>query len=205
MTMTTPDPAHPTEDQHQKKMAEVKAEMKARTDAAQERRGILIVNTGNGKGKSTAGFGVVTRTLAYGRKAVVVQFIKATPDTAEKVLRCDNLTWHAVGGGFTWDTQDRAGDIALCEKGWALAEAAMADPEVSLVMLDEMNIVLSMDYLDTDRVVAALKTRRPELHMIVTGRDAPESLIAAADLVSDIQEVKHPFNNGIMAQPGIEF
>ncbi|MBT5903656.1 MAG: cob(I)yrinic acid a,c-diamide adenosyltransferase [Opitutaceae bacterium] len=203
--MTTPDPANPTEDEHRDKMAEVKAEMKTRTEAAQERRGILIVNTGNGKGKSTAGFGVVTRTLAYGRKAVVVQFIKATPDTAEKVLRCDNLTWHAVGGGFTWDTQDRAGDIALCEKGWALAEAAMADPEVSLVMLDEMNIVLSMNYLETDRVVSALVARRPELHVIVTGRDAPEALCAAADLVSEMKEIKHPFNEGIMAQRGIEY
>ena len=203
--MTTPDPANPTEDEHRDKMAEVKAEMKTRTEAAQERRGILIVNTGNGKGKSTAGFGVVTRTLAYGRKAVVVQFIKATPDTAEKVLRCDNLTWHAVGGGFTWDTQDRAGDIALCEKGWALAEAAMADPEVSLVMLDEMNIVLSMNYLETVRVVSALVARRPELHVIVTGRDAPEALCAAADLVSEMKEIKHPFNEGIMAQRGIEY
>lgn len=203
--MTTPDPSNPTEDEHRDKMAEVKAEMKARTDAAQERRGILIVNTGNGKGKSTAGFGVVTRTLAYGRKAVVVQFIKATPDKAEKMLRGDNLTWHAVGGGFTWDTQDRAADIALCEKGWALAVAAMADPDVSLVMLDEMNIVLSMNYLETDRVVSALAARRPDLHVIVTGRDAPESLCAAADLVSEMKEIKHPFNEGIMAQPGIEF
>ncbi|GAB5561452.1 MAG: cob(I)yrinic acid a,c-diamide adenosyltransferase [Synoicihabitans sp.] len=203
--MNSPDQKNPTEDEHREKMVEVKAEMKSRTEAAQERRGILIVNTGNGKGKSTAGFGVVTRTLAYGRKAVVIQFIKATPDKAEKILRCDNLTWHAVGGGFTWDTQDRAGDIALCEKGWALAEAAMADPDVSLVMLDEMNIVLSMNYLDTDRVVNALKARRPELHVVVTGRDAPDSLCTAADLVTEMKEVKHPFNEGIMAQPGIEY
>ncbi len=203
--MSTSDPANPTEDEHRDKMAEVQAEMRARTDAAQERRGILIVNTGNGKGKSTAGFGVVTRTLAYGRKAVVIQFIKTTPDKAEKVLRGDNLTWHAVGGGFTWDTQDRAADIALCEKGWALAEAAMEDPDVSLVMLDEMNIVLSMNYLATDRVVSALAARRPDLHVVVTGRDAPEELCSVADLVSEMKEIKHPFNNGIMAQPGIEF
>lgn len=203
--MSTPDPANPTEDEHREKMVEVKAEMKSRMDAAQERRGILIVNTGNGKGKSTAGFGTVARTLAYNRKAVVIQFIKATPDKAEKVLRGENLTWHAVGGGFTWDTQDRAGDIALCEKGWALAEEAIADPSVSLLMLDEMNVVLSMHYLETDRVVAALKARRPELHVIVTGRDAPEELKNAADLVSEVQEVKHPFNAGIMAQSGIEF
>jgi len=203
--MSTPDPANPTEDEHREKMVEVKAEMKSRLDAAQERRGILIVNTGNGKGKSTAGFGTVARTLAYGRKAVVIQFIKATPDKAEKVLRGENLTWHAVGGGFTWDTQDRAGDIALCAKGWALAEAAMADPTVSLLMLDEMNVVLSMNYLDTDRIVAALRNRRPDLHVIVTGRDAPDAMREAGDLVSEVQEIKHPFNAGIMAQAGIEF
>jgi len=203
--MSTPDPANPSEEEHRAKMAEVQAEMKSRTDAAQERRGIIIVNTGNGKGKSTAGFGTVARTLAYGRKAVVIQFIKATPDKAEKVMRGDNLTWHAVGGGFTWDTQDRAGDIALCEKGWALAQAAMADPTVSLLMLDEMNVVLSMNYLATDRVVRALRQRRSDLHVIVTGRDAPAELKDAADLVSEVQEVKHPFNAGIMAQSGIEF
>lgn len=203
--MTTSEPTEPSEEDHRQQMSEMKAEMKARTDAAQEKRGLVIVNTGNGKGKSTAGFGVVARTLAYGRKVVVIQFIKATPDTAEKVLRGDNLTWHAVGGGFTWDTQDKAGDIALCEKGWGLAQEAMADPEVSLVMLDEMNIVLSMGYLAVGPIVEALRTRRPELHVILTGRDAPTELREAADLVSEIQEVKHPFNNGIMAQPGIEF
>ena len=203
--MTKPIPTDLTEDEHRDKMADMKAEMKARTEAAQERRGIVIVNTGNGKGKSTAGFGVVARTLAYGRKAVVVQFIKATPDKAEKVLRGENLTWHAVGGGFTWDTQDRAGDIALCEKGWALAEAAMADPAVSLLMLDEMNIVLSMNYMPVETILKALRERRPDLHVIITGRDAPTALCEQADLVSEMKEIKHPFNNGIMAQPGIEF
>ncbi len=203
--MSKPIPPDLTEDEHRAKMAEMKAEMKTRTAAAQERRGILIVNTGNGKGKSTAGFGVVARTLAYGRKAVVIQFIKATPDKAEKVLRSDHLTWHAVGGGFTWDTQDRAGDIALCQKGWGLAEAAMADPDVSLLMLDELNIVLSMHYLPVEPILAALRTRRPDLHVVITGRDAPAALCEQADLVTEMKEVKHPFNHGIMAQPGIEF
>lgn len=203
--MTKPIPTDLTEDEHRAKMADMKVEMKARTDAAQERRGILIVNTGNGKGKSTAGFGVVTRTLAYGRKAVVIQFIKATPDKAEKVLRGPNLTWHAVGGGFTWDTQDRAADIALCEKGWALAKAAMADPDVSLLMLDELNIVLSMNYLAEEPVLKALRERRSDLHVIITGRDAPAALCEQADLVSEMKEIKHPFNEGIMAQAGIEF
>lgn len=203
--MTSPLSLDMSEDEHRAKMAEMKAEMKTRTAAAAERRGIVIVNTGNGKGKSTAGFGVVARTLAYGRKAVVIQFIKATPDRAEKVLRGENLTWHAVGGGFTWDTQDRAGDMALCEKGWDLAKVAMADPTVSLVMLDELNIVLSMNYLPLEPVLQALRERRPELHVVITGRDAPAALCDQADLVSEVREVKHPFNHGVMAQPGIEF
>lgn len=199
-------PTKPTEnDDHRQQMVAMKAEMKSRTDAAQEKRGLIIVNTGNGKGKSTAGFGVVARTLAYQRRAVVIQFIKATPDAAEKVLRCDNLTWHAVGGGFTWDTQDRAADVALCEKGWALAEAALVDPQVSLVMLDELNIVLSMGYLPVEPILEALRQRRPELHVVITGRDAPAALCVQADLVSEMKEIKHPFNSGVMAQPGVEF
>lgn len=190
---------------HREKMAAVQAEMRSRMQAAQERRGLLIVNTGPGKGKSTAAFGVVARTLAYGGRVVVVQFIKATPDAAEKVLRRPLLSWHAVGGGFTWDTQDRAGDIVLCERGWTIAEAAMADPEVSLLVLDELNIVLHLGYLPVAGVVAAFRARRPDLHVVVTGRDAPEELLAAADLVSEVGEVKHPFNVGVKAQRGIEY
>ncbi len=193
------------ETNHRENMEALQAEMKKKMNAAQEKRGLLIVNTGDGKGKSTAAFGVLTRTLAYGGKAVVIQFIKQSPDAVEKVLRCDNLTWHAVGGGFTWDTQDKAGDIALCEKGWALAEAAMADPEVNLVVLDELNIVLGCDYLATDRVLAGLAKKPADQHVIVTGRDAPAGLIEVADLVTEMKEVKHPFTQGVKAQRGIEF
>ena len=193
------------EEEHRENMEALQAEMKKKMNAAQEKRGLLIVNTGDGKGKSTAAFGVLTRTLAYGGKAVVIQFIKQSPDAVEKVLRSDQLTWHAVGGGFTWDTQDKAGDIALCEKGWALAEAAMADPEVNLVVLDELNIVLGCHYLITDRVLAGLAKKQADQHVIVTGRDAPAELIEMADLVTEMKEVKHPFSQGVKAQRGIEF
>ncbi len=191
--------------QHQREMAALQVKMKAKMKIARDKRGLVIVNTGNGKGKSTASFGVITRTLAYGGKVVVVQFIKATPDAAEKVLRCDQLTWHACGGGFTWDTQDRAADIALCEKGWAIAEAAMQDESVSLVVLDELNVVLHLDYLPLARVLSALVSRPAMQHVVITGRDAPDALVESADLVTEMQEVKHPFAVGVQAQRGIEF
>ncbi len=193
------------DNRHRESMQALQKEMRAKMRAAKDKRGIIIVNTGNGKGKSTAGFGVVTRMLAHGGKVVVIQFIKATPDQAEQVLRGPRLTWHAVGGGFTWDTQDKAGDIALCEKGWALAKAAMADPEVDLVMLDELNVVMHLGYLPVPDVVATFVAKRKDLHVVVTGRDAPDALIAQADLVSEMREVKHPFTNGVMAQRGIEY
>lgn len=193
------------ESSHRENMEALQAEMKKKMKAAKEKRGLIIVNTGDGKGKSTAAFGVLTRTLAYGGKAVVIQFIKHSPDAVEKVLRGDNLAWHAVGGGFTWDTQDKRGDVELCEKGWALAEAAMADPEVKLVLLDELNIVLRYEYLETDRVLAGLAKKQADQHVIVTGRDAPEELIEMADLVTEMKEVKHPFSQGVKAQRGIEF
>jgi len=202
--MNTPDITD-DETNHRENMDALQAEMKKKMNAAQEKRGLLIVNTGDGKGKSTAAFGVLTRTLAYGGKAVVIQFIKQSPDAVEKVLRSDNLTWHAVGGGFTWDTKDKAADIALCEKGWALAEAAMADPDVQLVVLDELNIVLGCKYLATDRVLAGLAKKQADQHVIVTGRDSPAGLIEMADLVTEMKEVKHPFTQGVKAQRGIEF
>ena len=202
--MNTPDITD-DETNHRENMDALQAEMKKKMNAAQEKRGLLIVNTGDGKGKSTAAFGVLTRTLAYGGKAVVIQFIKQSPDAVEKVLRSDNLTWHAVGGGFTWDTKDKAADIALCEKGWALAEAAMGDPDVQLVVLDEFNIVLCCKYLATDRVLLGLAKKQADQHVIVTGRDSPAGLIEMADLVTEMKEVKHPFTQGVKAQRGIEF
>jgi cob(I)alamin adenosyltransferase len=193
------------ESQHRESMQALQAEMRAKMRAAKDKRGLIMVNTGHGKGKSTAGFGVVTRMLAHGGKVVVIQFIKATPDHAERVLRGPDLTWHAVGGGFTWDTQDKAADIALCEKGWALAKEAMADLEVDLIMLDELNVVMHLGYLPVTDIVATFAAKREDLHIVVTGRDAPAELMELADLVSEMREVKHPFNHGVMAQRGIEF
>ena len=200
---TTP-PAH-DDDAHKREMEKLQVKMKAKMKAASDKRGLVIVNTGNGKGKSTAAFGVIARTLAYGGKVLVVQFIKATPDAAEKVFRGPQIEWHACGGGFTWDTQDRAADIALCEKGWALAEAAMQDEQIDLIVLDELNIVLSFDYLPLERVLTALAGRPHDQHVVITGRDAPEKLRERADLVSEVQEVKHPFYVGVKAQRGIEY
>ncbi len=190
---------------HKREMATLQVKMKAKMKVARDKRGLVIVNTGNGKGKSTAAFGVIARTLAHGARVVVVQFIKATPDAAEKVFRCERLAWHACGGGFTWDTQDRAGDVALCEKGWVIAEAAMRDENVDLVVLDELNVVLHLGYLAVERVLAALADRPVMQHVVITGRDAPDALCHKADLVSEVHEVKHPFAVGVQAQRGIEF
>lgn len=205
MSEISPPSVESTDSAHQAAMQELQAQMRARMRAAQEKRGLTIVNTGNGKGKTTAAFGVLLRTLAHGGKAVVIQFIKSSPDAVEKLLRGPNLTWHAVGGGFTWDTQDRAGDMARCEAGWALATAALADPTVSLVLLDELNIVLRYDYLPQAAVLAALRAKRADLHVIITGRDAAPEVIDLADLVTEMKEIKHPFATGVKAQRGIEF
>lgn len=190
---------------HRHEMQKLQIKMKAKLQVAQEKCGLVIVNTGPGKGKSTAAFGMVARTLAHGGRVVVIQFIKATPDAAENVLRGPNLSWHAIGGGFTWDTQDRAADIARCEQGWALAEAALRDDAVALIVLDELNVVLSLAYLPLAPILTALAGRPERQHVVITGRDAPDELCDRADLVSNVQEIKHPFARGVKAQPGLEF
>ena len=186
-------------------MQAIQAEMKAKLRATKDKHGLLAVHTGNGKGKSTAAFGMVARTLAHGRKCGVVQFIKSTPDAVEKVLRGPNLTWHAVGDGFTWDTQDKAADIAKCREGWSYAMEFFVNPEISLVLLDELNVVLAMEYLPKDEVLTALRAKNPDQHIVITGRGALPELIELADLVTEMHEIKHPFNAGVKAQLGIEF
>lgn len=193
------------EGNHGENMKALQAAMREKLRAAKDRQGLIVVHTGNGKGKSTAAFGMIARTLAHGRKVAVVQFIKASPDAVEKVLRGPNLHWHCVGDGFTWDTQDRDGDIAKVREGWNLALGFLKDPSIALVVLDELNVVLSMDYLPVADVLAALKEKLPDQHIVMTGRGAPDSLLAVADLVTEMREVKHPFNAGIKAQVGIEF
>ncbi len=197
----------PSDDEatHRQKMDDLQTEMREKMRAAKEKRGLVIVNTGNGKGKTTASFGIIARTLAHGGRAVVIQFIKHAPDAVAKVLACDRLDWHAVGGGFTWDTKDKAGDMKLCDDGWAIAEAALADPEVNLVVLDELNIVLRYEYLEAERVLATLRAKQPNQHVVITGRDALEELVEMADLVTEMKEIKHPFAQGVKAQRGVEF
>jgi cob(I)alamin adenosyltransferase len=171
-------------------------------------KGLLIVNTGPGKGKSTAAFGLALRMLGYGKRVGVVQFIKGAWHTGEKDAFAafgDNVAWHTMGEGFTWETQDLKRDIAAAEAAWAKALELMADASISLIVLDEMNIALRYNYLDLDTVVAALKARREGLHVVVTGRNAKPTLVEAADLVTEMGSTKHHFSAGVKAQKGIEF
>ncbi|MEI6861434.1 MAG: cob(I)yrinic acid a,c-diamide adenosyltransferase [Verrucomicrobiota bacterium] len=202
--MNDPRP-HATEEQHRTTMQALQAEMDAKIRAAKEKRGLVIVHTGDGKGKSTAAFGMLARMLAHGRRCAVIQFIKSGHDAAERALRGPLLSWHSVGGGFTWDTQDRAGDIACCRAGWALACEYLQNPGTDFVLLDELNIVLAHDYLPKDEVLTALRAKRREQHIVITGRGALPELVALADLVTEMRELKHPFKTGVKAQAGVEF
>jgi cob(I)alamin adenosyltransferase len=195
-------------ERHRAKMAKRKAVQDAEVAGKTIEKGLLIVHTGIGKGKSTAAFGLALRMLGRGHRVGVVQFIKGAWHSAERdaLQRFgDQLVWHTMGEGFTWETQDRARDIAAAERAWAKARELMDDPSISLVILDELNIALRYDYLDLANVVAALNARRDGLHVVVTGRNAKPELIAAADLVTEMTLVKHHFAAGIKAQPGIEF
>ena len=203
--MTTPRPNAPTDDAHRAQMEALQADMHAKMRAAKEKRGLLIVHTGNGKGKTTAAFGMIARMIAYGKKCAVIQFIKSGGDPVEKLFRGPQLAWHRVGDGFTWDTQNRAADIASCREGWALALGFFQNPDIDFVLLDELNIVLAYDYLPLAEVLAALRAKRIDQHIVITGRDAKPELIELADLVTEMRELKHPFKAGIQAQRGIDF
>ena len=171
-------------------------------------KGLLIVHTGKGKGKSTAAFGLVFRALGNGMKVGVVQFVKGRWRTGERAALekfGDQVTVSTMGEGFTWETQDRARDIAAARAAWQKARALVMDDEHQLVVLDELNIVLRYDYLDLAEVLAVLGARPPMKHVVVTGRNAKEELIEAADLVTEMEQVKHPFRSGVKAQIGIEF
>lgn len=171
-------------------------------------KGLIVVHTGPGKGKSTAAFGMVLRAVGHGMKTGVVQFIKGKWDTGERTVLekfPELVTIRAMGEGFTWDTQDRARDIANAEAAWAEAKKLIADPRYRMVLLDELNIALRYDYLDINEVVATLKAKPADTHVIVTGRNAKPELIEAADLVTEMTMVKHPFRAGVKAQAGIEF
>jgi cob(I)alamin adenosyltransferase len=197
------------QERHRAKMAKRKAAQDAEVAGKViAQKGLLIVHTGTGKGKSTAAFGLVLRMLGYGKKCAVVQFIKGAWNTGErKVLEGFGplMEWHTLGEGFTWETQDKARDMAAAAKAWQTAKAMMQDPALKLLVLDELNIALRYDYLPLDEVVETLKDRRPDLNIVVTGRNAKQPLIEAADLVTEMTLVKHHFAQGVKAQEGIEF
>ncbi|HZV09127.1 MAG TPA: cob(I)yrinic acid a,c-diamide adenosyltransferase [Novosphingobium sp.] len=173
-------------------------------------KGLVIVHTGTGKGKSSSGFGMILRCVAHGMPCAVVQFIKGAWDTGERRLIeshfADLCQFYAMGEGFTWETQDRARDIAAARQGWEKAKALIRDPAIRMVLLDEINIALRYDYLPLDEVLAFLREEKPELtHVVLTGRNAAPELIEQADLVTEMTLVKHPFRSGIKAQAGVEF
>ena len=192
---------------HNERMARKKAVVDEKIAEAQAERGVLLVNTGNGKGKSSAGFGLVARALGHGMKVGVVQFIKGRSDTGEEAFfrSQPGVSWHVMGEGFTWETQDRARDVATAGAAWDVARGLLSDPGIGLVVLDELNIALKYQYLDAERVVADLRARPRMQHVVVTGRGAPPALVEAADTVTDMTPVKHAFAAGVTAMPGMEW
>jgi len=192
---------------HREKMARRKAVQDAEVAGKTVEKGLLMVHTGKGKGKSTAAFGLALRMLGRGRPVGVVQFIKGAWSTGERapLEAMPGLEWHSMGEGFTWETQDRDRDVAAARRAWGKALELMARPGLGLLVLDELCIALRYDYLDTAEVVAALQARPPALHVVVTGRNAPPALVEAADLVTEMALVKHHFAQGVKAQQGIEF
>jgi cob(I)alamin adenosyltransferase len=194
------------DEQHQKRMARKKAVVDASIAQADQDKGLLLVLTGNGKGKSSSAFGMVARTLGYGYKVGVAQFLKSRRDTGEERFLGDqpNVQWHVLGDGFTWDTQDKAADIASAQRGWQVAQALLADPSLHLVVLDELTYLLNYGYLDSQQVCADLAARPATQHVVITGRAAPDCLLEIADTVSEIKDIKHAFRSGVRAQPGID-
>ncbi len=203
MTNETDDAAR-----YKAKMAKRKALQDAEVASKTIEKGLLIVNTGPGKGKSTAAFGLMLRALGHGWRVGVVQFIKGAWETGERrALEAfgDQIAWHTMGEGFTWETQDKARDIAAAARAFEKVRELMADEGIRLIVLDELNIALRYDYLPLAEVIATLQARRPDLHIVVTGRNAKPELIEAADLVTEMTLVKHHFTAGVKAQEGIEF
>ena len=195
---------------HSEKMAKKKAAREKIMSTKTDEKGLVIVHTGKGKGKSTAAFGMIFRHIAHGRKCAVVQFIKGAMSTGERDLIekhfSDICEFHTLGEGFTWETQDKARDIAMAKSAWEKAKELIRDPSNTMVLLDEINIALRYDYIDIADVVAFLTTEKPEMtHVVLTGRNAKDELIEAADLVTEMEMIKHPFRAGIKAQIGVEF
>jgi cob(I)alamin adenosyltransferase len=209
-TTPAPEPAPDDLARHAAKMAKKKAARDKIMAGKAGEKGLIIVHTGAGKGKSSSGFGMILRCIAHGMPSAVVQFIKGAWDTGERRLITSHFSdlcqFHAMGEGFTWETQDKARDIAAAQAGWEKAKELIRDPSIRLVLLDEINIALRYDYLDLGEVLAFLRAEKPPLtHVVLTGRNAKDELIEAADLVTEMTLVKHPFRSGIKAQAGVEF
>ncbi|NGZ88577.1 cob(I)yrinic acid a,c-diamide adenosyltransferase [Duganella aceris] len=208
MNDVNPDELNALNERHRVRMERKKAIIDARIAAADKQIGIIIVNTGNGKGKSSSGFGMAIRAMGHGMKVGVVQFIKGAMQTGEeKFLRRfpEEISFHAMGEGYTWETQNRERDIAKAQLAWEQAKQFLADPDIGLVLLDELNIALKYRYLDVETVINDLLARPAMQHVVVTGRGAPPELIAIADTVTEMEVVKHAFKAGIVAQAGTEW
>lgn len=196
------------ESAHQAKMQKLKENVDASIEAANIERGVFILLTGDGKGKSSSAFGMVMRALGYGHRVGVVQFIKGVQLSGEELYlrdHCPQVNFHQMGTGFTWDTQDRSGDIAAAEKSWSVAEKMLQDQSCDLVVLDELTYMLSFKYLDKDRVLQALQNRPQEQSLVVTGRGGGSALSELADTVSEVKDIKHAYNAGIMARKGVDY
>ena len=209
--MTEAEENAPKDDaRHAEKMAKKKAARDKIMATKTDEKGLIVVHTGKGKGKSTAAFGMIFRHIAHGMPSAVVQFIKGGMSTGERDLILarfsDICEFHTMGEGFTWETQDRARDVAAAQAAWAKAKELIASGEKSMVLLDEINIAIRYDYIDINEVVEFLKSEKPHMtHVVLTGRNARDELIEIADLVTEMELVKHPFRSGIKAQKGVEF
>lgn len=193
-------------ERHTRRMAKKKAVIDAAIARADQEKGVLLVLTGNGKGKSSSAFGMVARALGHGMKVGVAQFIKSRTDTGEEAFlgKQPGVEWHVLGEGFTWDTQNLERDIATAKRGWTVAKKMLTNPDLQLVVLDELTYLLSYGWLDTAEVLADLAARPPMQHVVVTGRAASQALIDAADTVSEIADVKHAWRAGVKAQAGVD-
>jgi cob(I)alamin adenosyltransferase len=202
--------ALPDSERHNAKMAKKKAARDKIMATKTEERGLVIVHTGKGKGKSSAAFGMVFRAIAHGMPCAVVQFIKGGMDTGERRLITEHFSdicqFHTMGEGFTWETQNRERDVEMASAAWEKGKELIRDPAIRLVLLDELNIALRYEYIPVEEVLRFLAEQKPgDTHVIITGRNAPDALLEAADLATEMTLVKHPFRSGVKAQPGIEF
>ena len=206
--MSNPNAITEKELAHNAAMKALKEEQDRKVAAAKPSNGLLMVHTGDGKGKSTSAFGMIIRALGWGHAVAIVQFIKGDWETGEHrffQLMSDQVQFHVMGEGFTWDTQNRARDVAAAQKAWDTVKTLLADSSLNLLVLDELNIAIQYEYLDIATVLKDLQTRNTNLHVCITGRNAHPDLIAAADLVTEMKPIKHPFEKGILAQAGVDY